>query len=120
MATAAWPAGLPTVPERSGYARRPKPSVIAFGTEVGPGKRRRRSSVRETLVECVLSLTLAQRATFETFFRDTIADGALPFTMADAVDGASVKWLFDPADPYVFVPQGATHWRLTLKLERLS
>lgn len=120
MATAAWPGGLPTVPERAGYARRPKPAVIAFGTEVGPGKRRRRSTVRQILVECVLSLSLAQRATFETFFRDTVADGSLPFTMVDPVDGSSRTWLFDASEPYVLTPQGATHWRLTLKLEQLS
>lgn len=118
MTISSWPPALPAVPERSGYARRPKPSIIALATEVGGAKRRRRSSVRVTSVECVFIFTEPQRAVFEAFFADTLDEGALPFSMVDPVRGDEAVWLFDATDPYRVEPMGATHWRGTLRLER--
>lgn len=120
MAAPSWPSTLPQRPQSDGYERRPKSSVIAFETEVGPGKRRRRSSVRMMLVSATFRIDGSQLSTFETFFRSTLADGTLVFQWADPVDGGSYLWQFDKSEPYRVSNKGADIYDVSCRLERLS
>jgi hypothetical protein len=113
-----WPATLPQLPQRNGFQRRPKPSVIAFGTEVGPGKRRRRSAARTIPISARFQIDVGLIPTFETFFHVTLADGALPFSWTDPVTGDAAAWLFDDSDPYDLAPALGRLWDLTTRLER--
>lgn len=120
MALAQWPATLPDKPFRAGFERRPKPAVIAFGTEVGPGKRRRRSSIRMKLENLVFDIDVDQIATFETWFETAIGDGSFPFTWVDPIGSVASRWQFDATDPYRLTCKGGRRWALACKLERLS
>lgn len=122
MALPVWPAGLPQIPERPGYDRRPRPSILVFPTEVGAGKRRNRSSIRIKSVTVIFNIDLAQIGTFETFFDITLGEGSKPFTMKDPLDGATYRWQFVEKDPYAITPKGngGRRYALTCKLERLS
>jgi len=91
---AMWPSGVPffvVEAEQTG----PTNNVIRTTVDVGPAQRRRRSTaaVRRVTARTPF-LTKAQSTTFETFFRDTIADGALSFTATDPLDCTAKTWAF--------------------------
>jgi hypothetical protein len=117
MNTTWWPLSLPQCKVR-GTQRTPLPNVVAFGTEVGPGKVRRRSTARVMRVTASAVLTAAQAEIFETFFQRDLQDGALTFTMNDPTDGATATWRFDAQSPYTLTEQGTRHV-LAMNLSRL-
>ena len=112
-----WPGSLPQCRLR-GVQRTPLSNTIAFGTEVGPGKTRRRSTARVKRVTMSVKLeTVAQVATFESFFEDTLKDGALTFAMNDPTDRSTQTWRFDQQAPYTLSEQG-TAYILAMNLDR--
>lgn len=114
-----WPAALPQCPLRP-MSRTPLPNVISFGTEVGPGKLRRRSAARVKSHALAFLLTGAQRAVFETFFESDLCDGALSFRWLDPVAGTTGTWRFSPDAPYSLDQQGPDAWLLSAKLDRVG
>ena len=118
MAIPSWPANVPADPLLDSMGRRPKPAIIAFGTETGSGKRRRRAQPRAHLVSATLRLTTAQRDAFVGWFQTTIKDGALPFTLTDPWGGGTMTFVFDDRDPWSEKPAGQTRWDVSVKLER--
>lgn len=118
MSLPVWPAGVPSRPIADTMSRRPKPTIIAFGTETGSGKRRRRSQPRASLVSATIRMTPAERDAFVTFFQTTLADGASPFTLSDPWGGGTLTFVFDAADPWAEKPAGQTRWDISVKLER--
>jgi hypothetical protein len=113
-----WPVALPQKPLLSGLARSPKSNVVAFGTEVGPGKQRRRSTARMQVWSLQFSLTDAQRATFESFFEDDLSDGALAFDWEDPVTESAASWKFSVQNPFNLTPRGGARWTLAVNLEK--
>ena len=118
MSTTWWPASLPQGVVR-GVQRNPLPNVVSFGTEVGPGKVRRRSTARVMRISASAVLTAAQAAIFEGFFQNDLQDGALSFSMNDPTDGTTGTWRFDTQSPYTLSEQGA-RYVLAMNLNRLS
>lgn len=116
-----WPVTLPQEFQRSGFQRAPKASnVIAFGTEVGPGKTRRRSTARtKSHTGTVPGLTLAQVAIFESFFENDLADGALTFTWSDPVAGGTATWRFDTEGAYSLDEVAKDNWSLSISIVRM-
>lgn len=114
-----WPASLPQCPVR-GRQRSPQANVIAFGTEVGEGKVRRRSTARTKRMPMTFVLTRAQALIFEAFFEDDLADGALTFTMKDSVDQTTRSWRFDPQSPYSLDERASGKWSLSANLIRIG
>lgn len=112
-----WPGSLPQCTLR-GVQRSPIVNVIAFGTEVGPGKVRRRSTARVMRVAASALLTRAQVAVFEAFFQDDLEDGALTFAMDDPLDGSTQTWRFDTQSPYSMAEQAGGRFMLSMVLER--
>ncbi|MEQ1901853.1 MAG: hypothetical protein ABL866_14115 [Devosia sp.] len=117
MATIFWPASLPRCALR-GKQRSPAPNVIAFGTEVGPGKVRRRSTARIRRMTLPFLLTRAEVPIFEAFFEDDLKDGALEFSMNDPVTGDGATWRFATDNPYALSERGSGKWDLTANLEK--
>lgn len=117
MNTTWWPASLPQGFVR-GVQRNPLPNVVAFGTEVGPGKVRRRSTARVMRVSVSMPLTASQLAIFEAFFQNDLQDGALTFAMNDPTDGTTGTWRFDAQSAYTLSEQG-TRYVLAMNLSRL-
>lgn len=111
-----WPVSLPQRLRLEGAAFAPQPNVISFGTEVGPGKARRRSTARVTVATGAQLHTQAQLETFLEFFRDDLEDGALTFTWVDHVEGGAADYRFSPSDPYRAAPAGNELWLVTLNL----
>lgn len=80
--TAVWPSTLPR-PMRQGYQASPTEARMKRRTEAGfPGYRRRFSSVAET-VAMTIEVDRNERGIFDNFYRDTTANGTLPFFMPD-------------------------------------
>lgn len=114
-----WPATLPAAPLMNGLGMTPQPNVISFGTEVGPGKVRRRSTARVSALAAGLLLTQDQLEDFLAFFRDDLKDGALSFDWTDHVEGDAASFRFLPTDPYRVALAGRALWSVTLNLMRL-
>lgn len=114
---ATWPVGLPEFVLVNGFRRSPNSNVISFGTEVGPGKTRRRSTARTKNMAASLMVDGTQLATFEAFFEDDLVDGSLPFDWVDPVGGAACTFRFDPASPYsVSAVSGNDVWTVTMSI----
>ena len=113
---ATWPGTLPAYPRRD-LTWSPKPNVIAFGTEVGKGKRRRRSTYRSKLWSLSFVMTDAQLATFQAFFETTLGDGALPFQWVYPRTGATWEFTFDADNPYTVAYFSPLEQLVTLSLD---
>lgn len=112
-----WPATLPANPRRSGLTRQPRPNIVSFGTEVGPGKRRRRSTARTKLWGLQFFMTATQLATFESFFEDDLKDGALSFNWVDPADSTTWSLLFDADNPYSVTPVSGVEFLVSCNFE---
>lgn len=117
--TPEWPASLPQCPLR-GKQRSPRSNVVAFGTEVGQGKLRRRSTARTKSIPMTFRLTRTEVPVFEAFFEDDLLDGSLPFTMYDSTDEMVHSWLFDPQAPYTCAEQASGKWFVSVNLIRIG
>lgn len=113
----AWPLTLPQTPLIAGFQTSPKPNLISFGTEVGPGKVRRRTTARSKLQNIKFVMTTAQLNTFQTFFEDDLGDGALTFTLEDPVTEVVSEYRFDPQRPWNATALGADNWEFTASIE---
>lgn len=112
-----WPSDLPCA--LRGKARAPQTNLVAFGTELGPGKVRRRSTARVKRMPIAFLLTRAQAVQFEAFFEDDLDDGALPFSMPDPLTGDAATWRFDPQGPYSLDERPSGKWSLAANLMKL-
>lgn len=91
--------------------------VLRTSMSAGPQKTRpRTSSTPDQLGLGHNAFTAAQKATMVTFFKETLAGGALSFTMADPSGGTST-FRFTAAPK--FKPVGDDKYSLSVQLERL-
>ena len=119
MATATWPATLPSSFLLDGFVETAPDNVIASEMEVGPPKTRRRSSAAVRRISGTLILTSTQLGVHDTFFTDTLYDGANPFDWADPRTTASCEFLYVPGQPPVYTPIGGGDFRVTINLLKL-
>lgn len=112
-----YPPSLPHLARLSHMDETLGSDVIRTKMSIGPDKVRRRSSVApDTLSLGCNSLSAAQKATFRTFFKETLGDGALSFDMADPDGGTGV---FRFLSPPKFKPVGASKYSVAVQVERL-
>lgn len=117
---AAWPGTLPAFSVELTDQR--ADGTIRSSMDAGPMKMRRRFSAVSRIIETAVTLSAAQRATFDTFFATTIEEGALPFDYDDPVDGTSVemRFLAPPQSTALVSASGSvTQWRVRMSLEIL-
>jgi hypothetical protein len=114
-----WPVTIPQDFLREGFSRTPQPNVISFGTEVGEGKARRRSTARVKVHTASMQLTLEQAQSFEAWFEDDLKDGALSFQMADPFKGDFGNWKFDTATPHTLRELAEDLWLLSMTIRRI-
>jgi hypothetical protein len=117
-----WPATIPQYPDADQWVGGPQRNKVSFKPEVGTSIDRRRASAAGAIYQGVFSqFTTAQRATFETWFEDDLADGTLSFDWADPVTGVTATWKFTDEDPpYQFTAHGGYgRHSLSLRLMRL-
>lgn len=117
-----WPASLPDCPLAGNYSEQPQSQVLSSEMDAGPTKTRRRFTAGTTALAFDRNMTHAQLATFEEFFDNDIAAGALPFDIAHPRTKQVVSVLIrtnKDSPPYELTPvgSGATHYRISMILE---
>ena len=94
---AAWPFQDPLMPLRTSTGA-PVDNLASFQPDVGPPTTRRRATSRvEQWEMSVLLKSFEQLTEFETWFRDDLKDGALPFVWRKPATDEVTKWRFSPA-----------------------
>lgn len=121
---ATWPASLPQK-QFLGLTERDQDAVLRTAMDAGPPTRRNRftSITREVNVPIVVTGT--QKQTFDTFFRTTLANGALEFDWEDPVTDATVSFAFRSPPRWTLTrggdpsgdPTADRIWTATLELE---
>lgn len=115
---AVWPASLPQVPTHEAYGETGKFPVIQAPIEQGPPLSRRRFTAAVVPVQCSYVFTGAQLVTFEAFWNNDIAMGALPYTAPVRGNVANTA-TFQNTAAFQLAPMPRKHWRVTLTLLRL-
>lgn len=90
---------------------------LRSSVDQGPAKLRRRATVGVTDLSCVLLLNVAGTQTLDTFYKDDLAGGTLPFTMTHPRGGGSINCRFKK--PPVHMAINGPWFRSTLELEVL-
>lgn len=109
-----WPASLPQ-DQFLGLTEQDQDSVLRTQFDAGPPSRRQRFTAITRDVDVPIVLSNAERATFDTFLRTTLAGGALAFDWEDPVTDATVSFAFRRQPKWTLF--GNRHWRTTLELE---
>ena len=118
---AVWPVSLPQTPFL-GLRDQRQDARLRTEMDVGPAKMRRRHTAAVRNITATTLLTGTQRATFDTFYKTTLSEGALAFDWVDPVDGTTTSFRFVSPPPFEVVKGGTTAtrlWRLTMNLEIL-
>lgn len=117
---AVWPAGLPCLTIDASEIR--QDGTIRTPMSAGPSKARRRFSAVSRYHTVTITLDATQRTTLDTFYADTLGEGALEFDVADPFGGATVSARFTGPIGYTYRGKSgaAARWYLAaLSLEIL-
>ncbi|BAQ18301.1 hypothetical protein [Methyloceanibacter caenitepidi] len=76
---AEWPLSLPTLPLRDGYEEELAETRLRTSMDAGPAKMRGRFSAGMDTISLAFHMTKAQVAILESFYKNTLGGGALPF-----------------------------------------
>lgn len=96
----------------------PLDNVIRSPMEQGPVKSRRRFTAAPRAISGSTDLiTDAEVATFETWYRDEIGDGAIPFTADHPITGVSTTFRFTQTYEIVYLNDDIN--RINMQLEIL-
>lgn len=118
---ATWPATLPQQFEQGAQETR-QSGLLRSAVDIGPPKQRRRFSAVSRFYAGTFLFTTAQKATFETFYSTTIAEGADEFDFEDPNDGGTVSARFTGPPSFSALlggPSGVTFWRMSAEIEVL-
>lgn len=116
MTDAVWPASLPQDVERP-YQETLADNTVTTPMEIGPAKKRRRSTAGVSTLSATVQLTTAQTETLQTFFEDTLAGGALRFDWTHP--RTQVAAVFRFAKPPQISHVSGPNWQARLELEVL-
>lgn len=117
MTNIIWPESLPQVLRLDGLQGKPKRNVIRTQMDAGPQKQRRRYTVNTKDFNGTLILTETQRRIFDSFYKNTIADGSLRFLMKDPQTLEIREFRFR-AEYSEENTDGL--WKITLPLEKMN
>ena len=113
-----WPETLPQAFLLDSYRSARPQTVLRSKPEAGPAITRRRFSKGVTPFGGEMMMSKAQRNALVVFFDETLEGGALAFRFP-AQDGSADTWdvrfTAEPEEGWV----SATHWRVSLAMERL-
>ena len=114
---ATWPAGLPQSPLLRGYQRTMPDLIVQTEMDAGTPKARQRFTAASEPVTWNTLLTDVQKDTLETFYKTTVAGGALSFdiTLPDVTGTSSVRIIEQPS----FVALKDDLWSVSLKMIKL-
>ncbi len=118
MANPVWPASLPQDVLVEGYEHGWGVGVIRSQTDIGPAKQRRRFTAVVQQLAVLTEVDRTQLATLQSFWRDTLGFGALPFDWVYPPTQAAVTFRFvgDQAPKDRPLPGGQL-WEVSMNLE---
>ncbi len=117
MSTPTFPTTLPK-PSMSQYSLTPVNNVIRTEMEAGPARTRRRYISVPMDVSVTWTLTRAELDAFQTFYRETICDGAGWFLMPVVMGNGEALRTARFKQPYEAATVANEHvWRVTATLE---
>ncbi len=116
---AAWPVSVPDKFIRAGYERSPEDVVTRRQVDAGPPLRFLRAPTRAAVIKGQLNLTLTQAGALETWRRDVLDFGSLPFDFTRRDSGAPVLITCRlAAAPKLLAPKGVMrHVTLELRVD---
>lgn len=115
MADIDWPAGLPQRFERQGYKDSPADNRVVTETDIGPPKKRRRSTIGIKTMSGTMKMTAAQLEDLEEFYYETVQE-TLPFNFPHPrLDGDAVVTF---KDWDIVGETGPDTWRVALSFEQ--
>lgn len=115
MATIDWPTSLPQNFLQDGYSEGNIDNLYRTGMDVGPEKRRPKSTTAEQPVVGKMHLTNAQKSIFLDFYLNTLGSGASPFNMP-VYGGGTVDTFIDSQ---TIAPKSGITWTLSMNIRRL-
>lgn len=116
MADIRWDAqALPQIILQTGYQEGDVNNLVKNTMDRGPMKRRPKSTKAYLPITVNMLLTYTQKATFDTFYTDTIKYGAIPFIMP-TYTGTDMEVFLTRRN---LVPKGGNRWTLTMELSTL-
>lgn len=115
----AWPASLPQEPLYEGNQETLANNVQVTQMDVGPPKRRLRTTSGNTGHQYNFMMSVAQLATFRAFWEDDVKFGSIPFTLDHPSTGVSaLEFTFAVEDGTpVIERRGPNSWFVSLNLK---
>lgn len=112
---AAWPGSLPYFMLNARESQ--QDGAVRTDMETGPAKVRQRFTAVSRYLDCeVMLATAAQRATFDTFFFTTLANGSLTFDQVDPADGTTQSFRFMAPPEFTYTKAGSGSGSLNTKV----
>jgi len=112
-----WPAELPCRFLRGTQAGALGDNLLKGQTETGPGKVRPRSSAAVGKLAGRMRMTTAQKAALVSFYKETLLEGSLAFTMPVMGEAAPLLLRFKPGTPPEWVDTAPGRWEVSLEFE---
>lgn len=115
-----WPLSLPPLP-LIGATTQDDDAVLRTAMEAGPPSRRRRFTAITQSLGFPMVMDGAQLAAFKSFYRSTLANGALAFDWIDPTDDAVVSIAFKSPPQWALIANNddpvKRGWRANFELE---
>lgn len=92
--TAAWPSTLPDYVLQQGYDEKWGSTSISTSMEIGPAKKRNRTTAGIDRFQVQLLLTSDEVDALKIFWKTTVARGTLPFTWVNPREQTAVTFRF--------------------------
>jgi hypothetical protein len=119
MATIDWHTSLPQSLLVDGYRQEPADNLLRSQMDRGPAKVRKDSSAGPRPVSGSILVTAAQLATYKSFHKTTLLDGALRFNWVDPDDGTTAVEMRIVKSSWAPANKAATRFIISLELEIL-
>lgn len=114
---AAWPGGLPQVPQNAGNEETYEDNVVRTTMDAGPVKSRMRYTAATRPASYQFLMTDAELATFITFYESTVSYGSLEFDFTHPQTGSTESMRF--VQPPKWTEHKDDLWRVFCEWEML-
>lgn len=119
MATLTWPNTVPDKPRPEDYEEVDGSTTIKSAVEVGPAKKRRRTTAEVDRLRLAIDMTDSEVTDFIDFYDNTTKQGALRFDFTHPRKGTTVEARFDSQPTRRPVDVGGKNWIVRFELEVL-
>jgi len=106
MANASWPGGLPAYVLIDGFSEKLPQQALETEMEAGPPKIRRRFTTNWRQFQATIKVDGTGRALFDTFYRETLGGGTLPFDWVHPATRAAATFRFRLPPPQIAAVTG--------------